>query len=170
VFVDKLPLNTIKLPLIARLFPEAKVIFALRDPRDVVFSCFRRQLPVNASTIELATLEGCARFYDSVMALGEICRERLPLSFLMLRHEDLVRDFDGEMRRLCAFAGIEWTDGFRDFAAISRRRNIRSISAQQVREGLNGRGEGLWRRYAPQLQPVLPVLARWVSAFGYNPE
>ena len=170
VFVDKLPLNTIKLPLIATLFPEAKVIFAIRDPRDVVFSCFRRQLPVNASTIELATLEGCARFYDSVMALGEICRERLPLSFLILRHEDLVRDFEGETRRLCAFAGIDWMDCLRDFAAIARHRNIRSISAEQVRQGLNGGGEGQWRRYASQLKPVLPVLARWVRAFGYNPE
>jgi len=36
VFIDKHPLNTLKLPLIARLFPAAKILFARRDPRDVV--------------------------------------------------------------------------------------------------------------------------------------
>ena len=39
VFVDKYPLNTLKLPLIARLFPGAKILVACRDPRDIVLSC-----------------------------------------------------------------------------------------------------------------------------------
>jgi hypothetical protein len=169
VFVDKLPLNTIKLPLIAKLFPTAKVIFSLRDPRDVVFSCFRRHFQVNASTCEFLTLPGAARYYDSVMTLGEICRQRLPLPFHSYRHEDLVQDFDGEMRRLCAFAGIDWVDRFRDFAEIARRRNIRSISALQIHRGLYGDGVGQWRRYSAQLAPILSVLQPWVEKFGYDP-
>jgi hypothetical protein len=71
---------------------------------------------------------------------------------------------------MCAFAGIEWADRLRDFARISEKRNIRSISAHQVRQGLNSTGEGQWRRYASQLNPALPALACWVEKFGYNPE
>ena len=37
MFIDKHPLNTFKLPLIARLFPDARILFARRDPRDVRF-------------------------------------------------------------------------------------------------------------------------------------
>ncbi len=48
VFIDKLPLNLVFLPLIAKLFPEAKILLALRDPRDVVLSCFRRRFAMNA--------------------------------------------------------------------------------------------------------------------------
>jgi hypothetical protein len=169
VFIDKLPLNTIKLPLIARLFPEAKVLFAVRDPRDVVFSCFRRHFQVNASTYPFLTLEGAARFYDSVMVLGEMCRARLPLRFHRHRHEDLVRDFEGEMRRLCDFAGLGWTERFHDFAKDARARAIRSISAAQVRQGLRADGIGQWRRYAVDLRPILPVLQPWVAHFGYAP-
>ena len=169
VFVDKLPLNTIKLPLIAKLFPRAKVIFSLRDPRDVVFSCFRRHFQVNASTGEFLTLQGAARYYDSVMTLGENCRQKLPLSFHCYRHEDLVQDFEGEVRRLCAFVGIDWADRVRDFAEIAQRRNIRSISALQVRRGLYSDGAGQWRRYAMQLEPILFVLQPWVEKFGYEP-
>ena len=168
VLVDKLPLNTIKLPLIAKLFPRARILFCLRDPRDVVFSCFRRALPVNASTVELLTLDGAARFYDRVMTLGEACRRKLPLAFHTQRLEDLIQDFEGETRRLCAFLDIEWTHGIRDFAHLAQGRNIRSISAAQVRRGLNSDGLGEWKRYARELAPILPVLRPWANLFGYE--
>jgi tetratricopeptide (TPR) repeat protein len=167
-FVDKLPLNTIKLPLIARLFPDAKILFAVRDPRDVVFSCFRRHFQINASTYPFLTLEGAARFYDAVMSLAEISRARLPLQVHLHRHEDLVRDFEGQMRGLCTFMGLPWSARFGDFAQGAQRRSIRSISAAQVRQGLNGRGRGQWRRYADDLKPVLPILQPWVARFGYQ--
>jgi Flp pilus assembly protein TadD len=168
VLVDKLPLNTIKLPLIAKLFPQARILFCVRDPRAVVFSCFRRALPVNASTVELLTLEGAAKFYDGVMSLAEICRSRLPLAFHVLRLEDLVRDFEGQTRTLCAFLDIEWTDGLRDFAHPAQDRNIRSISASQVRRGLYGEGADDWKHYARELTPILPLLRPWVESFGYE--
>jgi len=168
VLVDKLPLNTIKLPLIAKLFPRARILFCVRDPRAVVFSCFRRALPVNASTVELLTLEGAAKFYDGVMRLGEVCRSAFPLAFHVQRLEDLVQDFEGQTRRLCAFLDIEWTDGLRDFAHAAQDRNIRSISAPQVRRGLYGEAAGAWKHYARELAPILPLLRPWVESFGYE--
>ena len=100
VFIDKLPLNTIKLPLIAKLFPKARILFALRDPRDVVLSCFRRSFRVNASMYEFVSLERAAAFYDAVMTLGALCRERLPLEVLDTRYEDLVGDFDAQAQAI----------------------------------------------------------------------
>src|SRR3954447_4978237 len=41
VFVDKMPLNAVQLCLIRKLFPQARIIFAIRDPRDMILSCFR---------------------------------------------------------------------------------------------------------------------------------
>ncbi len=55
VFLDKHPLNTLKLPLIARLFPQAKILFARRDPRDVVLSCFRRRFRMNPAMYQMLT-------------------------------------------------------------------------------------------------------------------
>ena len=62
VFIDKLPMNTLALPLIGKLFPAAKILFLRRDPRDVVFSCFRRRFAIDATTVELLSLERAARF------------------------------------------------------------------------------------------------------------
>ena len=56
VFVDKQPAGTLYLPIIARLFPRARILFALRDPRDVVLSCFRQAFQMNAMTTHSPTL------------------------------------------------------------------------------------------------------------------
>jgi hypothetical protein len=168
VLVDKLPLHTVRLPLIARLFPEAKILFALRDPRDVVLSCFRRSFRVNASMYEFVTLERAAAFYDAVMGLGLRCRERLALTVRETRYEDLVGDFDAEAARICAFIGVEWDARLRDFAEAARGRVIRTPSAGQVRRGLYASGQGQWRRYEAQMTAVQPTLAPWVERFGYS--
>ena len=167
VLIDKQPFNTIKLPLIFKLFPEAKVIFTVRDPRDVVLSCFRRQFRLNPSTFEFLELAAAARFYDAVMRIGEICRAKLPLDLLQLHHEDLVVDFDGQMRSVCAFAGLPWSDAMRDFATKPKRRAIATPSASQIRGGLNRKGLGQWQRYSDQMTSILPILSPWIERFGY---
>ena len=165
VFIDKLPLHSMKLPIIAKLFPAARIIMAVRDPRDVVLSCFRRRFLINAAMAELLTLEGAAGFYDEVMRLVEVCRAKLPLRIETVRHEDLVADFDGEAGRLVAYCGVEWDPAVRDFAA--RATGNRTPSAVQVRRGLNSEGVGQWRRYRQAMAPVLPLLAHWAGKFGY---
>jgi hypothetical protein len=145
------------------------VLFALRDPRDVLLSCFRRHFKVNVSTCEFLDLERAAQFYNSVMTLGVLYREKIALPVHLHRHEDLVADFEKEVRAICAFLGLDWSEQFHDFAQRARTRNIASISASQVRRGLSGEGAGQWRRYAGQLAPVMPTLLPWVRTFGYDP-
>jgi tetratricopeptide (TPR) repeat protein len=166
ILVDKMPLHTVALPLIARLFPDAKVLFALRDPRDVVLSCFRRRFQVNAAMFEFLTLEGAARYYDAVMGLAGRYRELLPLRFLEVRHEAMVADFEDEARKVLEFIGADWNPAVLDFAdrALSR---LSTPSDPQLARGLSSEGVGQWRRYQSCLRPVLGLLAPWVTRYGY---
>lgn len=167
-FIDKMPLNSVHQGLIARLFPGAKILFALRDPRDVILSCFRRRLVMSAHMFELSRFEGAAAFYDAVMTLAQVYRERLALPTLDIRHEDMVADFDGQMRRVCDFIGVPFDDAMRDFAVHARERDIKTPSANQVVRGLNSEGAGQWKKYREQFAPVLPVLDPWAARFGYE--
>jgi Tfp pilus assembly protein PilF len=167
VFVDKQPLNTTKLPIIAKLFPRAKILFALRDPRDVVFSCFRRHFKVNVTMYEFLSLEDSARFYSSIMRLEEVLRPLLGLDLLEHRYEAMVEDFEGRVRAVCDFIGVEWNDTMRTFNKSAPVMDLRSPSAIQVRKPLYGEGVGQWRRYHAQLQPIFPILKPWVEKFGY---
>ncbi|HET7084035.1 MAG TPA: sulfotransferase [Rhizomicrobium sp.] len=167
VFLDKMPLNAVVLPLIAKLFPGAKILFALRDPRDVVLSCFRRRFAMNAGMYEFTGLETAAAYYGAVMRLMRIYRDKLSLDLFVARHESLLADFDAEAGRLCDFLGLEFRDEMRAFAARARDQNIDTPSSAQVAQGLSGRGLAQWRRYRAQLAPVLPWLEPFVSQFGY---
>jgi tetratricopeptide (TPR) repeat protein len=168
VVIDQTPLNTLHLPLIAKLFPEARIVFAVRDPRDVVLSCFRRLFVVNTYVYEFLSLTGGTHFYDETMKLVGSFRSALPLAWHDIRNEDLIADFDGEVRRLCAFLGLAYEDSMRDFARASQVRRIATPSAMQVIRGIKGDGVGHWRNYEAELAPVLPVLASWVERFGYE--
>lgn len=165
--VDKLPLHSVALPVIAKLFPDAKILLALRDPRDVVLSCFRRRFQINAAMFEFLTLDGAAAYYDQVMRLVQRCREIMPLHLREVRHETLVRDFDAELGAVLAFLGLDWDPAVRDFAARIGGR-FRTPSDVQLTRGLTDSGIGQWRRYAAQLVPVQPVLAPWVEEFKYS--
>ena len=167
VFLDKMPLNAVFLPLIAKLFPHAKILFALRDPRDVALSCFRRRFAMNAGMYEFTSLETTAAYYGAMMRLIQVYREKLALNLIEARHESLLADFDGEAARLCDFLGVQFQDGMRGFGARAQAQNIDTPSSAQVARGLSASGLAQWRRYRPQMETVLPWLAPFVSQFGY---
>ena len=171
VLVDKLPMNTLGLPLIARLFPDARVVFARRDPRDVVLSCFRRQFVINGANWEFLSLDGAARFYDSVMQLAELYRAGLPdLQVRIQGYEDLVGQFDLQAADLCRFIGLEPDAELSGFAGRGGLEDIATPSARQLGRGLSAEGVGRWRSYRAELAPVLPRLDPWVARFGYEAE
>lgn len=163
VFVDKHPFHSFKLPLIARLFPDARILFAERDPRDTVLSCFRRRFRMNDANYQMLTLDGAADLFDAAMALRAATEAAAPLHGLRCALEDMVADFDGTTRAVCAHLGIEWTPELRGFAEKVGERGVFTPSAPQLARGLNAEGVGKWRDYADQMAPVLPLLERWVK-------
>jgi tetratricopeptide (TPR) repeat protein len=167
VVVDKHPLNTLKLPLIAKLFPEAKILFAMRDPRDVVLSCFHRHFALNPATFAFLRLTEAAEFYDQVMRLAALFRQTLPLTVHEVRYEDVAEQLEATIKALCPFIGIEWSERMSDFSATASSLSIHSPSAPQLRRGLSRESIGRWRNYEEQLAPILPVLQPWVDCFGY---
>lgn len=168
VFVDKGPIYTVDLPIIMRLFPDAKILFAIRDPRDVVLSCFRTRFGMNSTTYELLTLQGAANLYAGVMRLAEIYRVILPMDLHEVRHEAFVRDFEGEARKLCDALGLDWNEAMRNFAERSKIGAVSSASSTQIARGLNQEGVGRWLPYRNHMAAILPVLQPWVVKFGYE--
>jgi tetratricopeptide (TPR) repeat protein len=163
VFLDKHPLNTLKLPLIARLFPQAKILFVTRDPRDVVLSSFRRRFRMNPAMYQMLTLDGAAQFYDAVMDFAGRARPVLGLEWLDVRYESVMADFAGETRAICDFLGLEWTPGMGEFAGRVQVREHATPSTAQLARGLDHSGVGNWQHYRAALEPMQPILERWIG-------
>lgn len=167
IVVDKLPLNIIFLPLIRRVFPSAKILFALRDPRDVVLSCFQQRFGMNAAMVQFLQLETAAAYYDKVMSLGLLCQERLGLSVLEVRYENVVVDLESVARAVTSFLDLPFEEAMLSPAETALRRNINTPSARQVVEPIYTRSVARWKKYERELAPVLPGLSDWAERLGY---
>jgi tetratricopeptide (TPR) repeat protein len=169
VLIDKMPFNSVFAGFIPSLFPEAKLIFAMRDPRDVVFSCFRRRFGMNSATYEFCTLVGSVELFCAVMRQFELTRPKMSSPILDCRYEDVVRDLRGAVERVCEFIGVDWRDDMARFSERAKQRPLSTVSAPQLTQGLYDGAES-WRNYRDFLAPHLPDLAPWVSRFGYAPD
>ena len=166
-FVDKVPLNTVQLGLIYRLFPEAKILFSVRDPRDAVMSCFQQHFAINAAMYQFTSLDSAAVFYDRVMTLGQLGREKFPMDIHNIRYEHLVENLEAELRPIFEFLGAEWNPSVLAYDKTALGRPIHTPSARQVIQKPYASSIGKWRRYRKHLEPVLPKLNKWALHFGY---
>ncbi|MBD3729027.1 MAG: sulfotransferase [Sphingomonadales bacterium] len=169
--VDKHPLNMERVPMIRRLFPNARVILAERHPYDVVFSCFMANFQLNLAMRSFTDLEEAARTYDAVFKAWERGNALFPVDYRPVRYERLVEDARGELAPLVDWLGLEWDDRLLDHTATARERGrVRTASYSQIGEKLYTRASGRWRRYANHLAPVMPILRPWVEKMGYETE
>lgn len=168
LFVDKLPLNTLFMPLIARLFPAARFVFAVRDPRDVVLSCFMRAFGLNEAMRNFLTLPGTVELYAEVMQIGMRSQQRLDGWVHVIRYEALVDDLEREARGLCEFLGLAWDPAMLRFQDTAKKRRINTPSYHQVVQPIYRSAQARWRHYQQYLEPVLPKLQPFVNFFGYN--
>jgi tetratricopeptide (TPR) repeat protein len=166
--VDKHPLNLIHCRSMDELFPHARLLVALRDPRDVVLSCLMQRFRRNTAMRNFDTLDSTVALYEAVMGLWLDARSSLRLPWHEYRYEDLIADRDATLAGILKFIGVEWhadMDAYRDLAAA---REITTPSHNGVLEPIYDRAVGRWRAYENHLAPALDRLAPFVAAFGYD--
>lgn len=165
--VDKFALNVLDLPVILRLFPEAPILFMVRNPRDVCLSSVLQLMPPSPSTANLLDWEDAVRFHAIVTAAWRKWRDALGLHASEVRYETLVSDLEGTMRTAIAPLGIAWTDAMRDFHKSAATRAISTPSRSQVTRPLNRASVERWRHYEPEFAPVEHILAPALRDWGY---
>ncbi len=167
-FVDKLPLNIVNLGFIKMVFPDAKIIVALRDPRDVCLSCYMQDFRLNNAMIHMLTLKDAANYYAHVMDLYLAFKERFSLSILEVRYEDTVLDLERQARLLLDHLGSSWDERVLQFHQEASDKFISTPSYAAVAEPVHTGATNRWRNYASHFQAVSSHLDRFVSAFGYS--
>lgn len=167
IIIDKLPLNLLDLPFINLVFPESKIIVALRDPRDVCLSCLMQDFRLNSEIAHFISIEDSARFYERVMGFYLKIRPFLSLSMIEIRYEDTVADLKASATRLLEFLGVAWQEDVLRFHEHARKRVISTPSFAAVRKPINQKAVARWKNYESHIRPALPHLQRFTDEFGY---
>lgn len=169
LLLDKLPLNTVGVPMIQRIFPNAKFILALRHPCDACLSCLMQNFAFNEGMASFFSLEDTVGTYSAVMGAWRSYVEVLPLEYHRVRYEDLIANVEKETRALLAFLGLEWDDAVLQHTEHARQRGtINTPSYHQVVQPIYQHAKYRWRRYEKQFAPVMAELRPFIRYFGYD--
>lgn len=168
LLVEKNPLLTADLALALRLFPEALLLVALRDPRDVVLSYLFTMVPLNWSSAPAVGVVEACQFYADCMRHWLWWRTRLEWPWHELHYERMLDDPEGATRRVAEFLGIDWDESMLDERSRAERRAVRTPTYDDVTKPLYHRAVGRWRNYEQYLAPGLAVLEPFAKALGYE--
>jgi len=167
MIIEKDPLITCDLALPLRLFPEARILMPLRDPRDVIVSYFFTMVPYGWSSSPATDIVESARFYHDVMRHWIHLRSRLPWDWLETRYEDMVANPPLQARRITEFLQIPFNESMIDPSNRTSQKFITTPTYDDITKPIHSQSVGKWKRYQKYLEPALPILESWAEEFGY---
>jgi len=166
--VDKNPLNLLRLPAIARLFPNAHVLVAIRHPCDVILSCYMQHFRAPEFALLCQDLPTLAGGYRKAFDFWYQQQALLPVRVHELRYETFVTDFEAQVHAMIDFLGLSWDE--RVLAPGRRaeeKRYISTPSYSQVVQPITGKAIGRWLPYRRHFEGVLPLLQPLLARWGY---
>jgi Flp pilus assembly protein TadD len=168
IFLDKNPSHTASLHLWLRIFPKVKVVIALRDPRDVIISCYFQNLALNATNANFLSLERTVKHYTDLMDVWLRLRELDGFDWIETRYEDIVDNLEVEGQRVTKFLGLTWFPQQAAFHESARKKHVFAPNYNEVTRPVYRKAVGRWRHYAEVLAPHQERLVPYCRAFGYD--
>jgi len=167
LLVDKNPGKNLMVSVLLRTFPETKFLVALRDPRDVVMSCFMQPLTLTPASSAYLSLEGTVNQYASVMGFWLEMLPRMENQCMYVRYEEMIDDLPAVARSTLEFLGLGYEDNVLKFFEHARNKRVNSPSQADVRKPLYRTAVGRWKNYEKYLEPYMPGLERFLKEFNY---
>lgn len=160
-FTDKTPDNAMRLGLISRLFPRARVIYVRRHPLDCCISnLFVR---FGQGLAYASRLDWLGEHYHNLVRSMEGWRTVAGLPILDVSYENLVEDPEAGIRRVLDFLDLEFEEAC--LSPEQSDRIIRTASKFQARQPINRRSANRWKRYEPWIGPLVEALGgmEWIE-------
>ena len=167
IIVDKFPLSLIELGFIKCIFPNSKIILAVRHPCDVVTSCFFSYFKINDAMINFLKIEDTINFYNKVLDLFEFYEGELDLNYILIKYEEIVHNFSNNINLLLEFLDLPYENQLENFYMTAKKREkISTPSYNQVINPLYTSSIDRWKNYN-QIQSHKKNLDRWIKKFKY---
>ena len=151
---DKTLVNFLYLGLISLMFPNAKVIHCVRDPRDTCLSIYFQNFDESHSYAN--RLENLGYYYSEYKRIMAHWKSLLDIPILEVQYEEIVRDQENVSRELIKFAGLEWDEKVLKF--YESKRSVATASYDQVRQKIYTKSTHRWKNYENHIAPLVAAL------------
>lgn len=140
---DKTPGYVTELPLIKKLFPDAKIIHIIRDPRDVIPSIinFEEVGPKNKE------FKYIVNYYKTVVSKGRADgRFYFQNNYLEVNYESLLKDPDKFLITICEFLNVPFEKEMLDFYKTSHQSVPGWDWHQKTKSPIDQTNIGKWKK------------------------
>jgi DNA-binding transcriptional ArsR family regulator len=150
---DKTPKYGRRAADVERILPEAHFVHLIRDGRDVALS-------VRDAWADRSAIPVQARRWRKEVKRGR-SSGRARANYLEVRYEDLVSDPERELRRICAFCGLRYSDAMLRYHETAEAR-LSELGDKMLPDGHQLRGEVRVALHTRTASPPEPQrAARW---------
>jgi len=149
---DKMPHNFIFIGLIKLILPEAKIIYCKRDPIDNCFSLYSHKF-VEVSHQYSYNQKMLVQYYKLHQDLMKFWFKKHADDIFILDNEELVNNQETVSKKLLKHCELEWEEQCLDFH--KNKRQVRTASIEQVRNPINNKSIGAWKKYEDYLSEML---------------
>jgi hypothetical protein len=156
---DRIVNKNLRLPrlggVVARCFPNAKIIIPRRNPADVAISIWSH--PFKTDFVPWATkFEWIAHMIREHERMIEHWKNVLPNPILEIEYEALAQDPEPHVRTLIDFLGLEWNDAclahHEQSSKAKKARFMPTFSEHQVRRAINTSSIGRAERFGEAIE------------------
>lgn len=159
LIVDKMPLNIPYLPAMLTLFPRAKVLFCLRNPKAVALSCLQFE------EINLYTIEQFSAAYNSVFSCWEKVQDVLGSRSMSVKYEDIINDTDHFIDT--AYRFMQPTGSFKKRNKSDNSSLVLTPSYFQVNKPIYQSSADKYLYYPTLFSKVPSDLDKWIKKLKY---
>ncbi|MCB0874679.1 MAG: sulfotransferase [Solirubrobacterales bacterium] len=155
---DKTPAYMLSVQRIGRTLPESRFIHLIRDGRDVALSQTARALNEQPPPAEQA-----ARWVKRIRKSRDQAATLKGPRYVEARYEDLVRDPETTLRRICEFVDLPWEEEMLRYHERAAER-LAEMAGSLRAEGTHAEQEAGYRiaNHAPTTKPPDPAkLDKW---------
>jgi tetratricopeptide (TPR) repeat protein len=164
-FIDKMPNNFPAVGFLHLILPNAKIVDARRHPLDACLSCYR-QLFAKGQTFTYDLID-IGEYFLEYERMMDHWHSVLPGKLITLQYEEIVRNFDVEVRRLLEHCELPFEEACLRF--YETERPVRTASSEQVRQPIHDRSIGFYRNYEERLHELKEVLAPSLARYERFP-
>ena len=155
---DKMPANFFYIGFIHLMFPNAKIIHAMRDPMDSCFSCYAKLF--NETMDFTYDLQPLGHYYVRYKKLMQHWHAVLPADTILdVHYEKVVADVETETRRMIEFLQLPWDKNCLEF--YNNDRPVKTASVAQVRKPIYSSSVARWKHFEQHLNPLLNIVREY---------
>jgi hypothetical protein len=167
--IDKNPLNLLALPAIRRLFPDSRILLAIRHPCDVILSCYMQHFRAPDFALLCRDLPSLAAGYRRAFDFWYREAAILHPDVREVRYETLVTEFEPQVRGIADFLHLTWTDAMLAPGEHARSKGfISTPSYSEVVQPVHARSVSRWRAYEKHFGEVIPQVRPYLDRWEFR--